>query len=341
MSASRDREGFAVATAVFTIVVIGALAMGTLFAATHEMRAGADAIYQARAIMAAELGVEQTIATWEREWNGLARGYGRRWTGSTSEGAQLVTGVTRLADDLLLITSEARAGPARRLVARAVRLDVRDPPLFAALVTTAPRDTAGAAAIDESDHVPLQWDCPTPGPAVPAIAVSDTTAALHFGHFDWPALVRVAMTSLTVRVTGAVPRVSGEECDTSVPQNWGEPNRSNGGPCTGYYPVIHAPSDLVVDGGRGQGVLIVEGNLTIQGGFDFTGVVLVRGAVIGGPGGGRITGTMSIATQGATPSSLDGISIDFSRCAARKALLGIAMPIALTERSWSEGFYEQ
>ena len=178
--------------------------------------------------MAAELGIEQTIAEWNREWNGLGRGYGRYWTSSTSEGAQLVIGVTRLTDDLFLITSEARAGPARRLVTRAVRLDVRDPPLLAALVTTRPGDTAGAAAIDESDHSPSQWDCPIPGPALPTIAVTDTTAPLHFGHFDWPALVGVAMTSLTVRVTGAVPRVSGEECDTSVPQNWGEPTGRTG-----------------------------------------------------------------------------------------------------------------
>jgi len=64
--------------------------------------------------------------------------------------------------------------------------------------------------------------------------------------------------------------------------------------------------------------------------------VLVRGAVIGGPGGGRILGTLSIAGQGATPSSMDGISIGFSRCAVRKALLGIAMPVAVAERSWSE-----
>ena len=45
-------------------------------------------------------------------------------------------------------------------------------------------------------------------------------------------------------------------------------------------------------------MLIVEGNLTLRSGVDFTGVVLVRGAVIGGPGGGRVTGTMSIAGQG-------------------------------------------
>jgi hypothetical protein len=196
------------------------------------------------------------------------------------------------------------------------------------------------AGVDASDHLPAQWDCPAPGTALPAIAITDTTSALRFGQFDWPALVGLANARVSVRVTGATPRVSDEECDTTAPDNWGEPNRWLGGPCTGYYPVIHAASDLVVDGGRGQGVLVVDGNLTLQGGFEFTGAVLVRGALRGGPGGGRITGMASVAGQGATSSALDGITVAFSRCAARKALLGIAMPVAVIERSWSEWFLE-
>ena len=334
--------GFAVATALFTLVVIGALAIGTLYAATHELRGGTDAIHQARAVMAAELGIEQTLAAWSREWNGaLGRGYGRSWTSSTAEGAQLTIGLTRLTDDLFLITSEARAGPARRRVARVVRLDVDDPVLQAALLATAVIDSTPSPGVDGSDHPPAQWDCPAPGPPLPAIVVADTTSALRLGQFDWLTLVGLAHSRVTVRVTGAAPRVSDEECDTAAPENWGEPNRWMGGPCTGYYPVIHAPSDLVMDGGRGQGVLVVEGNLTIQGGAEFTGVVLVRGAVLDGPGGGRVTGALSMAGQGATPPSLGGTLIGFSRCAARKALLGIAMPKAVIERSWSELFLDQ
>jgi hypothetical protein len=336
------REGFAVATALFTLVVMGALAIGTLYAATHELRGGADAIHQARAIMAAELGVEQTIAAWSREWNGaLGRGYGRSWTHSTVEGAQITVDLTRLADDLFLIASEARAGPARRRVARVVRLVVDDPLLQAALLATSVIDSTMTSGVDGSDHPSAQWDCPAPGPPLPAIVITDTTSALRLGQFDWAALVGLAHSRVTVRVTGAAPRVSDEECDTAAPENWGEPNRWMGGPCTGYYPVIHGASDLVIDGGRGQGVLVVEGNLTIQGGAEFTGVVLVRGAVLDGPGGGSITGALAIAGQGATLSSLGGISIDFSRCAARKALLGIAMPTAVIERSWSDWFYDE
>jgi hypothetical protein len=336
----RGSAGFAVATALFTLVVIGALALGTLYAATHELRGGADAMHQARAIMAAELGIEQTLAAWSREWNGaLGRGYGRSWTHTTIEGARVTIGLTRLADELFLITSEARAGPARRRVARVVRLDVEDPALPGALVTTGALDTLASSNVDGSDHPPAHWDCPAAGPAVPAVAITDTITTLRFGHFDWPALVGLANSRVTGRVTGAEPRASGEECDTPRPDNWGEPNRWMGGPCTGYYPVIHAASDLVVDGGRGQGVLVVDGNLTLQGGFEFTGAVLVRGALVGGPGGARITGTMFVAGQGATASVLDGVAIEFSRCAARKALLGLAMPVAVVERSWSEWFW--
>jgi hypothetical protein len=85
----------------------------------------------------------------------------------------------------------------------------------------------------------------------------------------------------------------------------------------------------------------VEGDLTLQGGFEFFGVVLVRGGLLSGPGGARVTGTVSIATQGEAEPVLGGIAIDFSRCAARKALLGIAMPVPVTERSWHEGFEAQ
>ena len=338
---SGDRKGFAIATALFTLVVIAALAIGTLYAATHELRGGADAIHQARAIMAAELGVEQTIAAWSREWNGaLGRGYGRSWTYSTVEGARITVALMRLADDLFLITSEARAGRARRRVARVVRLDVDDPPLRAAILATAVIDSTTGFGLEGSDHPPAQWDCPAPGPPLPAVVITDTTSTLRLGQFDWGTLVGLAHSRVTVRVTGAAPRVGAEECDTAAPGNWGEPNRWMGGPCTGYYPVVHAPSDLVMDGGRGQGVLVVDGNLTIQGGAEFTGVVLVRGAVLDGPGGGRVTGGLSIAGQGAALSSLGGISIEFSRCAARKALLGIAMPKAVVERSWSELFLD-
>ena len=339
MIPAHARPGFAVATALFALVVVGALAMGTLFAATHELRTGSDAIHQARAILAADLGLEQTIATWNRAWNGaFARGFGRTSTSVTPEGARVGIRLTRLADELFLVSSEARAGPARRKVSRVVRLDGEDPALVAALVARAFLDVGTAAGVDGSDRVPHGWDCPAIGTPVPPFAVSDTTAVTHFGHFDWDQLMAAATTRVTHLTLDAAPRWTGEECDTADPDNWGEPLKSNGGACTSHYPIIHSPGDLTVHGGRGQGLLLVDGDLTVQGGFQFFGTVLARGALRGGPGGARITGAVSVAAQGTTASMLDGIVIDFSRCAARKALLTLALPVPIVERSWSEGF---
>jgi hypothetical protein len=337
MTGAGRREGFAVATAVFALVVVGALAMGTLFAATTELRGGSDAVHQARAIMAAELGLEQPIASWSREWNGaFARGYGRQWMFSTPEGARVTGSLTRLADDLYLITSDAQAGPARRQVARVVRLDVADPQLAAALTASGPMSVS--PGIDGADHIPPQWDCAAPGPPIPPLTIADTTTVLTFGHFDWGVLPALANSRVSLRVTGAEPRGSDEECDTTHPLNWGEPHKWNGGSCASYYPLIYAAGDLVVDGGRGEGMLVVDGNLTLQAGFEFFGVVLVRGTLFGGPGGARITGAVLLAQQRDSASTLDGIAIDFSRCAARKAFLELARPVPVTERSWSERF---
>lgn len=339
MTTAAARSGFAVATAVLALAIVGALAMGTLFAATHEMRTGAGAMHQARAVMAADYGVEQTIARWDRSWNGIfARGFGRTSSQTIPEGAHVTVRVTRLADELFLVTSMARAGPARRQVSRVVRLDAADPSLTAALTAGRSLDASSATAIDGSDHVPHAWDCPAAGGAVPAFAVADTSTLVHFGHFDWNQLIAGATTHATHLTVEAAPQWAGEECDTTDPDNWGEPLKSNGGGCTSYYPVIHSAGDLIVHGGRGQGLLLVDGDLTVQGGFQFFGTVLVRGALRGGPGGAHITGAVSVAAQGATGSVLDRVAIDFSRCAARKALLTLALPVPIADRSWSEGF---
>jgi hypothetical protein len=339
MSAIDVRPGFAVATAVFSLVVVGALAMGTLAAATHELRMGSDAIHQARAGMAAELGIDQMMATWTLGWNGAyARGFGRTATYSTPDGTAVTTGMTRLSDELLLLTAEARAGPARREVSRVVRLDASEPALIAALAAPAVMDVATATGIDGSDRAPEGWDCPAVATPVPPFAVADTSALARVGHFDWNQLVAGATTRATHLTLDASPRWTGEECDTADPDNWGEPIKANGGACTSYYPVIHSAGDLIIHGGRGQGLLLVDGDLTIQGDFQFFGVVLVRGALRGGPGGSHITGTVSVAQRGSTASLLDGIVIEFSRCAARKALLMLALPVPIVARSWSEGF---
>jgi hypothetical protein len=70
------------------------------------------------------------------------------------------------------------------------------------------------------------------------------------------------------------PVIASSEC---VPRadNWGEPV-SKSSPCARYVPVVFAAGDLTIDGGVGQGVLLVDGHLVIAGPFAYSGQIVAR-----------------------------------------------------------------
>lgn len=72
------------------------------------------------------------------------------------------------------------------------------------------------------------------------------------------------------------------------PGNWGSPTDPDG-PCGNRRVALYAPGDLVLDGGEGQGLLLVEGSLTLEEGAVFAGLVVVGDTLRLGPGT-RITG---------------------------------------------------
>jgi hypothetical protein len=78
------------------------------------------------------------------------------------------------------------------------------------------------------------------------------------------------------------PRVGPDgACDVEAPLNWGDPA---GGACGGWAPIVHVAGDLRLDGGVGQGILIVAGSLTIGAAAEYHGVVLAGGGVRVEPG---------------------------------------------------------
>jgi hypothetical protein len=128
------------------------------------------------------------------------------------------------------------------------------------------------------------------------------------------------------------------ECARSAPGNWGAPNLP-AHPCFAYFPVIHVSGDLVVAGpGSGQGVLLVEGDLTIDDGFEFYGVVLVGGSSVVG-GAGSVYGGLRVANLPAdTVRVLGGGRLQYSGCAVRRAIQGskVQGPHPLAEFGWFE-----
>ncbi len=127
--------------------------------------------------------------------------------------------------------------------------------------------------------------------------------------------------------------MSAAECDTSNPNNWGDWRTT--GPCSQHRPVIHSSGDLVVIGGGGQGILIVDGGLELSGGFEFDGLVVVRGQLKIGNDGALIRGAV-VAGHMVFPknSSFSGPFVQYSSCAVELASRNHRVGTPLERRSW-------
>jgi hypothetical protein len=360
------RSGFALPVAVFAIVIIGALVAGAFFASTQEFRIGTNTIQQTRALGAAEFGLNQTQANWNSAWNTtMQRGQVQTLTPATSDGSVATVRVTRLNDQAFLVASEGSSGQARRRTAKLLVLNVPQINILAALTARGATKIGGSSFIDGNDHNYPGWDCPATGPALPGIAASDTseitragcnnyncvagspkvveTAAaadtntyFNFGSLDWAQLTAMA-SKLASGGKTALPSVANGVCDEADANNWGEPHKANGGPCVEYYPLIYASGHLTMNGGRGQGILLVEGDLHVQGGFEFYGPVIVRGMLKTAGTGGHFNGGVLAANVELDQNVVIGNAvIEFSRCTLLKALNGSATPTTAIERAWYE-----
>ena len=363
---SSRRGGFALPVAVFAIVIIGALVAGAFFASTQEFRIGTNTIQQTRALGAAEFGLNQTQATWNNKWNTtMQRGQVQTLTPATADGALATVRVTRLNDQAFLIASEGSSGQARRRTAKLLVLNIPQLNMLAALTARGATKIGGSSFIDGNDHTYPGWDCPATGPALAGIAASDTSQIttagcnnyrcvagspkvvqtpaaadtstyFNFGSLDWNQLRAMASKYASGGKT-ALPSVVNGVCDENHPDNWGEPYKANGGPCVDYYPIIYAGGQLTMNGGRGQGILLVEGDLHVQGGFEFFGPVIVRGMLKTSGTGGHFNGGVLAANVDLDQNVVIGNAvIEFSRCTLLKALNGSASPTTAIERAWYE-----
>ena len=138
-------------------------------------------------------------------------------------------------------------------------------------------------------------------------------------------------------LTAGIP----QKCDVNNELNWGEPNHGAGQviQCYNHFPVIYASgSQLKLSGGgRGQGILLIEGDFEIVGGFEFTGIIIAKGGIKINGNGNKITG--ALLAQDVAIDDQNSISgntaLQFSSCAVSKALSGAASVLPLRQRSWA------
>ena len=93
---------------------------------------------------------------------------------------------------------------------------------------------------------------------------------------------------------------------------------------------------LTINGVQGQGVLLVNGNLNVQGGFEFYGPVLVKGTLSTQGTGGHFQGGVIAANVNLDQNTVLGNAvINYSSCALAKALQNSAPAAPLRSRSWA------
>lgn len=129
------------------------------------------------------------------------------------------------------------------------------------------------------------------------------------------------------RVT-PLPRTGAATC-LDAPGNWGSPSDPLG-PCGKRWVSIAVAGSLTLDGGEGQGVVVVRDDLVLRGGARLAGLVLVGGDLTV-EGGSGVRGMVRVGGDATLDS---GSRITGAACPVLAALAGAAplrRPLALTD----------
>ena len=369
------RGGFALPAAIFSLVLVSALVAGALFVATEELRAGRGDGADQRALAAAEWALDRAILTWDSRRNVTQR-VGRTDTVMAAYAMpndSLVVIATRVQRHAVWMTATATRGgdgrgiPARHTIAASLRLVDTPFPVSAALTSGGAvlvdggivdgraaslrgdsaatcTDSASAAGVRVPDV--SRVTCPScstsPGsgvfglPPIDSSAVADSVFASVLDA-TVASLVRRAAIDLPGGMMTPRPTVVNGSCDLTDPFNWGDPGGPS--PCADWLPVIHVRGSVILAAGAvGQGILVVDGSVRVEGAARFVGVVVARDEItVSGPGA-EIAGAVfaAPASGGAMSRITDGGSIRFEPCAVQRASMIAARLVRTRERWWVE-----
>ena len=374
MAIRAGERGFALAVSIFALVIIAALITGVFFAARQEMKIGENSMTAQRAFNAADAGLNNAIANWNiTAWNGLATNASATFSGALPGGTGSWTGtVKRLNPQVffLQVTGTDKSNLSTRTLGALSRLLIMQMSIKGALTTQNSLKIGGSSFINGVDTNPSGWSCNAVNDTMPGIAtgdsnqistsgcggyscvqgkpriLSDTTindsTFLKFGDLSWNDLVGMATKNYAgdLQASDFGPVGTSTTCNTAVSDNWGDPivPASVTG-CTGYFPIIHVAGDFKATGGYGQGILIVDGNVSVQGGFQFFGPVIVKGTVTTqGTGGHFHGGVMAADVNLGQDVILGNAVVTYSSCALFKALQANSPGRGFKQRSWVDLF---
>lgn len=267
-------------------------------------------------------------------------------------------------------------GGARHRTGMIVRVSPLTINFLGALTLRGDVSIGGSSYTSGVDQPPTGWPCPPAGVTQPGLATSSmsnvntqgcngftciagspsvlVTQAVndtntYFTYNDgatWATLTGAASLAFTgdQTFTSIQPSTDNGQCNTSDVTNWGDPNRATpAGPCESYFPIVYfagtSSTTIHIAGGVGQGILLVDGNLVVDGGFTWYGPVIVRGSLTTqGTGAHFNGGVMAYDVNLNQNTVLGNATINYSGCANAAATSANALVRRMALRSWAEMF---
>jgi hypothetical protein len=380
MSARREGgpSGIAIVAALYFITIVGVLAVAVLFGARQWSRAGHGALRDAALTARADELLVGSVGDWSMTER-AEQPVGSRVAMAVAVGPfhdriEATAYITRLTRSLYWLQANVRSAGSlggRHRVNLLVRVPVWVPP------TRSPLLSAGDVLLGANARVVVDGtgstDCLSNAESVAEAAITLPPDARLVLAVDYPAAERpsaridsVASLPLALLAASGVSwealaqradiRVVADAHRSPLPEtdangcvdnltNWGEPLRQTpASPCEGRRRIIYAAGDLTLDGGRAQGVVLVEGRLRLAGPLVFSGVVIARGGIETVADGVDMTGVVisgasNAAHAGEAPVSLRHEStIRLGVCDAQYGMTSTMQPRVVRERGWAELF---
>jgi hypothetical protein len=377
-----DERGMALAVAIFALVVVGAMVAGAFFAGTQEQRVGENQRRVMQSFGVAEAGAQQRLLTWDPATMNRVKQYPESSvaipTTAAPGGTGTFSGTTyRLGPNVFLVDitgndgrsasgTVAGGGGARQRLGLIARIAPIEFGIRASLTTQGGVSVGGNAEIDGADQVPTGWaSCDPPGPGQagvrdnggtvgtsgagtvvgsPPVVNDPTISSSTFTTFGGSTYAQLAARATIQHPGGNVntaPSFAGAACNTADINNWGDPHNPNSA-CGNYFPIIHVNGSLTVNNEQGQGILLVDGDLTVTGSWDFYGVVIILGDLRtagGGTADAHFWGGVMARNADLSTQNLNGhATLNFSSCSILAALQAQSPISPMRQRGWVQLF---
>ncbi len=259
-------------------------------------------------------------------------------------------------------------GGARQRIGEFVRIRLLQMGIGGALTTQGSIKLSGNAFVDGRDHIPSGWtsaNCDTTGDTTkagvraPDSVVTQVGSGAHlagnppfykdtavnpgtftqFGDVSYNDLAAAATLQLSSGIYKTDPSTNAAgACDPTNSSNWGD-GMNPAAACGTYFPIIHIAGSATLNGDQGQGILLVDGDLSIQGSYQFYGIVIVRGSLKTAGGGStdaHFWGAVMAQNVDLTLNTLSGnATLNYSKCAIIQALNMTGVVAPDRARSWS------